>query len=109
MARDLIDEQINVFVILKTSSSLTKLQNHLPHLTLNLEVQAFGSEYRDSDGHNPGNASAQTQKRDVIWAGPVDMTQRPVSMSNEEESTAVWGTSCFLSQSLMRKPHDTRS
>lgn len=97
MVRVWVDEQINVFTILRTSGRLTDLRNHLPYLTLSLEVQAFGSEFTSSESHSSGNASIQPPKRDVIWAGAVDTTQPPASVSDGDQSALVWVSNCFLS------------
>ncbi|KAL8849909.1 MAG: hypothetical protein Q9221_005128 [Calogaya cf. arnoldii] len=69
MTRATLDEQLNVLVVLRTPHGIEELQTRLPHLTVNLEVQASGSESRSSDTQSANGPLAQPQSRDVIWSG----------------------------------------
>ncbi|KAL8738087.1 MAG: hypothetical protein Q9181_001073 [Wetmoreana brouardii] len=99
------DEQIKVIVVLRTSGSLVAIQEQLPYLTLDIEAQAFGSEYRNSEGSSSQDSSLQPQRRDVIWSGSVDTTQGPVAIDNEDEGALAWALGCFLGRPRVRMQH----
>ncbi|KAI4198163.1 MAG: hypothetical protein LQ350_005450 [Teloschistes chrysophthalmus] len=90
------DEQINVFVALKTSGYTANLQQQLSNLTISVEVYAFGSEVKSSGGSASNDAPVQSQKKDVIWSGAVDTAEQPLSLGDGDGHALVWRLTCFL-------------
>ncbi|KAI4104377.1 MAG: hypothetical protein L6R37_003276 [Teloschistes peruensis] len=95
----LTDEQINIFVALKTSGYTSNLQQQLSNLTISVEVYAFGSEIKSSGGSVSNDASVQSQKKDIIWSGAVDTAEPPLPLGDGDGHALVWRLTCFLSLS----------
>ncbi|KAI4267151.1 MAG: hypothetical protein L6R38_008388 [Xanthoria sp. 2 TBL-2021] len=100
-----LDEVLSVLVVLKTPGGLEELQPWLSHLTINLEVQAFGSESRSSITQSTDGHSAQPLSRDVIWSGPVNLAEPPVTINDGSSSALVWSLHCPLSRPRVRMQH----
>ncbi|KAL8718746.1 MAG: hypothetical protein Q9225_004164, partial [Loekoesia sp. 1 TL-2023] len=99
------DEQLNVLIILRAPSGSFEWKKHLPNLQMNLEVQAFGSSDRTSDGQESENHSGQPHFRDVVWSGIVDTDQEPVVIDDESNNTLVWTVECFINRPRVRMQH----
>ncbi|KAL8639879.1 MAG: hypothetical protein Q9228_003143, partial [Teloschistes exilis] len=99
------DEQIDIFVALKTSGYTSNLQQQLSNLTISVEVYAFGSEIKSSGGSVSNDASVQSQKKDVIWSGAVDTAEPPLSLGDGNGYALVWRLTCFLSRPRVRMQH----
>ncbi|KAL8804395.1 MAG: hypothetical protein Q9182_002590 [Xanthomendoza sp. 2 TL-2023] len=100
-----LDELLNVFIVLRTPSRLEEIQRQLSQLKITLEVQAFGSEKRDSHAQVNGSRSAEAINRDVIWSGSVDTSQQPLVVGDGSQGVIVWPLSCVLSRPRVRMQH----
>ncbi|KAL8748482.1 MAG: hypothetical protein Q9184_007270 [Pyrenodesmia sp. 2 TL-2023] len=99
------DEQLDVFVLLRTTSGLAEWKKHLPYLQITVEAQAYGSSQRAPDNLTVESQSVQPQGKDVIWSGTVDTSREAVVIGDERGNALVWVVSCFLSRPRMRMQH----
>ncbi|KAL8929958.1 MAG: hypothetical protein Q9208_001102 [Pyrenodesmia sp. 3 TL-2023] len=99
------DEQLDVFVLLRTPNGLAEWRKYLPYLQISVEAHAFGSSKRATDGQTVEDQSIQPQGKDVIWSGTVDTSQEPVVTGDEREAALIWVVSCFLSRPRVRMQH----
>ncbi|KAI4219462.1 MAG: hypothetical protein LQ349_008346, partial [Xanthoria aureola] len=99
------DEHLSVLVVLNKPGGAEELQDWLSYLTINLEVQAFGSESRHSNTQGTDGHSTQPVSRDVIWSGPVNPAEPPVAINDGNGSALVWALHCFLSRPRVRMQH----
>lgn len=97
MTRVTLDEHLSVLIVLTKPGGAEGLQDWLSYLTINLEVQAFGSESRHSNTQGTDGHSTQPVSRDVIWSGPVNAAEPPVTINGGSGSALVWALHCFLS------------
>lgn len=105
--RYLADESIPIYVVIRTPyHEEPQLKSYIDRLAIIVEAQAFStasiaSTTKDS---NAQRDSSQSQSRDVIWSGPVDMAQEPVIIVQEEDEAEgrhvffIWKIVAFLSR-----------
>ncbi|KAL8839092.1 MAG: hypothetical protein Q9170_001874 [Blastenia crenularia] len=100
-----IDEQLDVFVALRAPSSSDEWKKHLPSLQINLEVQVFGTNARQSDGQDGEDHATQVQARDIIWSGTVDTSHEPKAIEEGNVNALIWVRKCFLNRPRVRMQH----
>ena len=94
--QNLIDEQIAVFVVLRTYVPDTDLLSYLEKLRITLEAQAFGSTFRNSN-EDDDTRSAEIQNKDIIWTGTINASTAFHIIRENGQSCVLWKSTAFLS------------
>lgn len=106
MARYVIDESLQIYIILRTPyQDEATLKSYLTRLAVNLDIQAKGSPLRSPGGHDTSRETSPSRTEDTLWSGSIDTSEDPFIVVHEEEEydstrtiLVIWTTRALLSE-----------
>ena len=106
MARYVIDESLQIYIILRTPyQDEATLKSYLTRLAVNLDIQAKGSPLRSPGGHDTSRETSPSRTEDTLWSGSIDTSEDPFTVVHEEEEhdstrtiLVIWTTRALLSE-----------
>jgi len=84
-----LDEQIDVYVVLRTAADESILQEQLPRLSISLETYVTGMQKQAALAQSP-QTDSRPQARDVLDVHKIASTRDPLSVVSSDGITLAW-------------------
>jgi len=94
-----LDEQIDVYVVLRTAADESILQEQLPRLSISLETYVTGIQKQASLAQSP-ETDSQPQARDVLDVYKIAATQDPLSVVSSDGVTLAWRIGVHIGKTM---------